>query len=417
MAGEKINLDLGSMMGEVGQTISIEDDGQVTAMEQNNSEDSEKQEEFKTGELVQLEDGSIVEYNSKKYKKKQKELEEETTEDTDDTEKNKNTKEARQEENKNPESDKDDISPYSPYAVALKDEGILPNLDIEAFNKLPKEEQVQALVDAYKEQIDGGVQSFIDSQPKVIHDILNGLKQSGEHVPLMNLIQTQSEIMELEGVTSEELEEDEALQEQLISLHLSESTNFSKEKIQKEITRLKASGELYEESVDAHKELLVTRTAEKAKQIAKAKEDKKVADETRKTYFETVDKTIDEVVELFPGTKVTPSQKKELKDFMTKPIAYTEDGRPVTKAMEVRSKNPMRFDMLLNHFIQLGFFGDKVDTSRVEQNAKSKSVKQLAEILENSTKFTEKGSGRTEDTNKEKPSAKAGMAAILNKNS
>jgi len=93
MAGEKINLDLGSMMGEVGQTISIEDDGQVTAMEQNNSEnsDKEKQEEFKTGELVQLEDGSVVEYNSKKHKKKQQE-EKETTEETDDTEKNKDTR-------------------------------------------------------------------------------------------------------------------------------------------------------------------------------------------------------------------------------------------------------------------------------------------------------------------------------------
>jgi hypothetical protein len=415
MAGENFGLNMDNLLGTPGQEIMVDDDGQITATENtpNPKQKGSEEPEFKDGDLVTDDNGKVIVYNAKKIAKAKAKAEEEKENNKEtviDKGKEKEIKDAQKEEKK-PTSKKDDISPYSPYAVALKDVGILPDLDIDEFNKVPKEEQVQKLVDEYKNGMQKGIQDYIDSQPQVVHDILNGLKEAGEYVPLNQLIQTQSELTELENVSEDDLKDNEELQEELISINLSETTKFSPEKIKKEIIRLKTSGELADEAIEAHQGLIKIRAEQKKHITEKAKQDKIVADKQRKEYFDKVNKVIDDTKELFPGTKLSETQKKELKDFLSKPIGYTKEGTPVSKAMEVRSKNPMMFDMRLNHYIQLGFFNDQIDTKNIERNAVSGSVKKLADIISKTNTFKPQAVDfdNEDDTTKKKPTAKEGI--------
>ena len=392
MAGEKFEINLDNMV-DIGQDIIIDDKGDKVPTENDILKEKgmllgKNKEVIKDGDIIRDDDGEIKVFDSKKYNKKMSaQKHEEGKESTKDNEDIGDNEEAHQEEKKMPSEKKEVNSFYSPYAESLKEDGILPDLNIEEFNKLPKEKQVESLITSYKEGIDKGVNSWIEDQPPVLKDILNGLKELGSNVPLVELIQLESDKMELSNLSEEDIKDDETIQEDLVKTHMSETTRYNDEKIKKEIVRLKANGELYDEAIDARKELYAIREEEKKKKLEDAQKQKKIYDEERTKYIKDISERIDKITEIFPNIKVNDTQKKELKQWMTTPVGYTKDKHPVSKVMEVRNIDPKEFDIRLLHYIQLGYFNKNIDISKIEKNANSKAVKKLADILERTNTF------------------------------
>ena len=392
MAGEKFEINLDNMV-DIGQDIIIDDKGDKVPTENDILKEKgmllgKNKEVIKDGDIIKDDDGEIKVFDSKKYNKKMSaQKHEEGKESTKDNEDIEDNEEAHQEEKKMPSEKKEVNSFYSPYAESLKEDGILPDLNIEEFNKLPKEKQVESLITSYKEGIDKGVNSWIEDQPPVLKDILQGLKELGSNVPLVELIQLESDKMELSNLSEEDIKDDETIQEDLVKTHMSETTRYNDEKIKKEIVRLKANGELYDEAIDARKELYAIREEEKKKKLEDAQKQKKIYDEERTKYIKDISERIDKISEIFPNIKVNDAQKKELKQWMTTPVGYTKDKHPVSKVMEVRNIDPKEFDIRLLHYIQLGYFNKNIDISKIEKNANSKAVKKLADILERTNTF------------------------------
>ena len=236
----------------------------------------------------------------------------------------------------------------------------------------------------------------------MLKDILQGLKELGSNVPLVELIQLESDKMELSNLSEEDIKDDETIQEDLVKTHMSETTRYNDEKIKKEIVRLKANGELYDEAIDARKELYAIREEEKKKKLEDAQKQKKIYDEERTKYIKDISERIDKISEIFPNIKVNDAQKKELKQWMTTPVGYTKDKHPVSKVMEVRNIDPKEFDIRLLHYIQLGYFNKNIDISKIEKNANSKAVKKLADILERTNTFITHDNNTEGEKKKEK---------------
>ena len=407
MAGEKFEINLDNMV-DIGQDIIIDDKGDKVPTENDILKEKgmllgKNKEVIKDGDIIRDDDGEIKIFDSKKYNKKvSAQKHEEGKESIKDNEDIEDNEEAHQEEKKMPSEKKEVNSFYSPYAESLKEDGILPDLNIEEFNKLPKEKQVESLITSYKEGIDKGVNSWIENQPPVLKDILQGLKELGSNVPLVELIQLESDKMELSNLSEEDIKDDETIQEDLVKTHMSETTRYNDEKIKKEIVRLKANGELYDEAIDARKELYAIREEEKKKKLEDAQKQKKIYDEERTKYIKDISEQIDKISEIFPNIKVNDAQKKELKQWMTTPVGYTKDKHPVSKVMEVRNIDPKEFDIRLLHYIQLGYFNKNIDISKIEKNANSKAVKKLADILERTNTFITHDNNTEGEKKKEK---------------
>ena len=414
MAGEKFEINLDNMV-DIGQDIIIDDKGDKVPTENDILKEKgmllcKNKEVIKDGDIIKDDDGEIKIFDSKKYNKKvSAQKHEEGKESTKDNEDIEDNEEAHQEEKKVPSEKKEVNSFYSPYAESLKEDGILPDLNIEEFNKLPKEKQVESLITSYKEGIDKGVNSWIENQPPVLKDILQGLKELGSNVPLVELIQLESDKMELSNLSEEDIKDDETIQEDLVKTHMSETTRYNDEKIKKEIVRLKANGELYDEAIDARKELYAIREEEKKKKLEDAQKQKKIYDEERTKYIKDISERIDKISEIFPNIKVNDAQKKELKQWMTTPVGYTKDKHPVSKVMEVRNIDPKEFDIRLLHYIQLGYFNKNIDISKIEKNANSKAVKKLADILERTNTFITHDNDTEGEKKKEKNTDLAGL--------
>lgn len=384
-AGENFDLDLNVIDLPTAGELMVDDDGAVVVAG-NEPEKVQFTEELRDGDFYKDDDGMIKAYSSTK-KTKETQKTEKGKEKENEIEGQVAAEIKTSKEEKKPSSEGTEQSPHSPYAAVLKEDGILPDLDIEEFSKLSAEEQSVMLRDAYKERIDKGIEDFIENLPVQVKDIVEVLKATGKNIPLMEIIQNRSEQIELNNITDKDIEEDDNLQKQLVYQHLKESTSFSDEKIKKELTRLEATNALVEEAKEAHVSLKVIRDNYDKQLKVQAQKDKEAYDQHRTKVVNEINDFIDKSEELFPGRKISADQKKELKKFMLEPVAYDKNKQPVSKAMEVRSKNPILFDARLNHYIQLGLFNEKVDTTKIEEAGKTKAIKNLANILEKNSSF------------------------------
>ena len=66
---------------------------------------------------------------------------------------------------------------------------------------------------------------------------------------------------------------------------------------------------------------------------------------------------------------------------MTVPVRFTDNGRggqiPVSKIMDLRSKDPIAFEMKLNYFISQGFFDEKPKFENLAKSAETSASKKF----------------------------------------
>lgn len=272
------------------------------------------------------------------------------------------------EEEGTPSDDIDISDKLFSFASALAEEGVLTS-----FNDETKVESVEDLADLIKGQIkENELAGLNDKQKKYLEALEVG-------IPEEDFFRSESELEQLNNITKETLEENEELRKALLVDDF-KSKGYSDEKATKLAQRSFDVGEDLEDAIEA-KEARVSRIKkqeedtinQRKSQIEEFKKSQaKQSEELKKSVF-------DESKEIINGIKFNKIVAQKTYDSMTKPVDFTEDGRPINKIMKDRLENPVEFEHRLHYVYNLtdGF----KDFSKLNKVAKTKAVKDFESKL------------------------------------
>lgn len=325
--------------------------------------------------LSKTKDGEILIDTEVDYSKEDKKTEEvKTTEEIEDS-KSKDATEDKdlidvniEEKDKTSEETKtQEVNIYIPLASLLKEEGILPTLDLDKFEGKPDE-----LIAGIQAEIKDGIDSYKETLHPAIKDLADKWE---EGVPMDEYIGIKSEQTRFDNIDENNIKEDIELQKNLVAYHLSQTTKWNENKIKKEVDRLADIDELESEAYDAHKELKKIAIDAEKQLIAQAKKDQEAAKDKQKKLVEDIEKTVNGLTEIIPGIKISEKEKQGLLKAVTKPVEFDKENKPVSKVMKAKEKDPIKFELMLNYFIDQGFFDGKFE--KIVTKAKSDSLKEL----------------------------------------
>lgn len=222
------------------------------------------------------------------------------------------------------ETSTDDDNIYKVNYELLKESGalVLP----EDFEFEATEEGFSKALEASKEHIKTQViEELTGSLPKAGVELLNYMLQTGTD-DISGFLEAQKEP---DFETLEFTEEDEAVQEDLVRIYLANTTKYSPERIEKEISRYKLDGELYTQASEAKTELATMQKEYKEALIEQDKERQRLEKEQYDNAVKSFAKTIEDNTELY-GMTFSKEDAKNLTDSVFKPVK-TKDGRVTTK--------------------------------------------------------------------------------------
>lgn len=277
----------------------------------------------------------------------------------------------------------------------LKDESILPDLDLEKFTGDP-EEFKEAIEQHINLKANSEVEAYKASVPEVIKQLLNNWE---DDVPLDQLIDIKSNQIKYSNLTEEKLEENVNLQKDVYTKYLKETTKFSDKKISDMVTKAEEEFTLEELVKTEALPELKTIEANKEKelvQITNARKEQAKKDNIARldNYKESINKT----AEIIPGIKLSEEDKKQVFNAIVSPVAEDGNGNPVSFATAVYMKDPAKFDATLNYLLikTKGF----TDFSKLTTVATTNATKKLAADLENSRGLVIKPKGDNSSTKK-----------------
>jgi hypothetical protein len=233
-------------------------------------------------------------------------------------------------------SDKGGTSPnnfYSSIAKALKEDGILPDLDDEVLNNTSTAEQ-------FAELIESQIKSRFDERQKRIDEAL------GLNVDTTIIQQYEKTLSFLDSITSElisdESEKGENLRKQLIYQDFI-NRGYNKERALREVSKSFNAGS----DIDDAKEALLSNkeffsesynnliNEEKQKENALVEKRKKEAENLKTSILED-DKVFGELV-------VDKATRRKIYDNISKPVYKKEDGTYLTTIQKYELDNPVEF--------------------------------------------------------------------------
>lgn len=253
-------------------------------------------------------------------------------------------KDTGEDTNNSNDADDNSSSPLIPYAKYLKEEGILPNFDLEKFDG-----SIDSLRDGMFNEIMSGVEQYKATLPEPIKNLLNNFE---EGVPLEKLLEIDRERVKYSSISETDLESEE-VQRNLVREYLTKTTKFSKEKIEKELTRLGDLQELGEEARTILPELIALQSAEEQALVEQAKAAQVAAEERRLQELETLRSSLETMEEVLPGMKLSNALRQKIYKNLTVPVGYNEYGQPLNKLGAYRSKNPVQTEILLNYLFEV----------------------------------------------------------------
>lgn len=262
----------------------------------------------------------------------------------------------------------------SPYAVLLSEKGILPNLNMEEFNKLKDpEEQINALAEAHHNELENGIERWIDSLPSEIKYIMNNYVDG---VPVSKILNVMDKVDNYYAIKEDTLVKDDAMMKKIL-IEDKMATGYTQEEAESEIDNLV---DLEKPAKNALKRLtrneLQKVEAEKHRINQEREYFKKKNDESIKY----VSKVINDTSELIPGITMNEKMKRSLSDSMFRPVDFDQQGNPISKVVAVRNQDPIKFELILHHLVDItnGF----TDFSKFNKNFKSKALKEFETALE-----------------------------------
>lgn len=234
--------------------------------------------------------------------------EEETTTEKDNTNEEKPQESRGVEESKKGEDAKSDgNSPnnlYSSIAKALKEEGILSDLD-----DISSIIDAKSLRDAFNMQAD----KRLDNQTKRVLLALNsGMRKSDIQI-LEELVSTYNSI-DAKAIESEDKNGESIRKELLYRDYI--NRGFSKEKAEREIKKAFDAGTDIEDAKDALVSLREYTAKMYEKKQMEAEAAKKAAEDAQKSFFDSIIKSIDEKENAFNSIKLDANAKKRIKDVI-----------------------------------------------------------------------------------------------------
>lgn len=351
------NTDLASLVGEPIEVDGVGDfSGFVEATKTTDDNKETKKEDKKEEEgLIDLEE--------------LEEEEEEQEEEIEEEEKPSST---------NPDK-KQSSSPFTPYAKLLKEEGVLPNLNMEDFDGT-----AEGLKTAMINEIIGAVEMYKDTLPSRVKDLINNYE---EGVPLEELLKIDKEEVQALSLDEDKIKEDISLQKKTVRDYLKKTSKFSDKKIDNQIQYYEDSGELEEEALNAAAELKELIQTEKTQAVEQAKQKEKMMQEQARAELANLNKRVQEATEIIPGLKLNDRVKSELIKSMTVPAGKDKNGNPVNRIVAARMENPMEFEIKLHYLFEItkGFS----DFSKLVEKGKKDTIKEFEEAISKTDTMTE----------------------------
>ena len=271
-----------------------------------------------------------------------------------------------------------DSSLLTPFASLLQEKGFLQNLNIEEFKKA--ENKYDALTEAFKKEDELRIEAIINKFPEELIELAKAVAQG---LPFSEIKEKKIKELSYNAITDEHLK-DEDTQIKLVTELLS-LKGFKEAKITKMIDTYKDLGNLEEEAKEALPELKDFYKQEQEKVKTQFRLQQEQLEKSNKEAFEKVQNTVKSTEEIIPGIKLNEVNKTNLFKNMTQIVGQDNNGNPMNYVMQMRSKDPVKFDMAVTYLADLtkGF----TDWSKISKTAKTNAVKEFEKTLQ-STSYT-----------------------------
>lgn len=312
---------------------------------------SEEAEKIKNEAVEEIETVASLESFEKKITKPRVENTEETEE-----------VEEEVEEEATPVEGATEDSPIKVLAEWAGSKGII-EFDAEKF-----EDSEDYLENKLNEVVNKGVESWKNELPEEITNLITNYQ---EGVPLDELIYSRSREIEYKAIKEDLVEDDEVLQERLVSEWIvNTDPDATEDEIKKEIKGYKDSLLLPDKAKTALKKLqkFEEKYQEGLIQEARIKKDK--AEKAFLESLKSIEKTINDSEEIIPGSKLTKEQKKMLFEGYTK--ANSKNQTLLTKMIQEDPKAHLKIaEFFLIHKGNLDSVKTKLKTEVVKETKKS----------------------------------------------
>lgn len=275
-------------------------------------------------------------------------------------------------------------SPVYLHAAALRENGVLPDFDLEVLKDLPPADGILKINEHIQKQIETSIQEGVEEYKATIGDkAVEFIEALEKGVPFEDISQNYTLEQKYGSITTQALEEDEQLQESIYA-DLLTMKGFSESKVKKMVEQAKNNDDLLNESVDGLKEIHEAVKEERKTLLAQAEAEKQEKIKRNEAIKESIHKTVVSTKEIIPGIEMSEAERKEIIKMMTVPIKYVnQNGQniPVSAAMELRAKDPISYEMKLNYFIKNGFFDDNAKFDVLLKKTESKATARLIEKM------------------------------------
>lgn len=274
-------------------------------------------------------------------------------------------------------------SNISSILTALKDDGILPDVDVKLIQSAETPEDFANVIEA---QVNARLE---ESERRIKEALEVGVKPD-------ELIEYERTINYLNNLTEETImEEGEDASNIRKSLIYQDYLNrgFSAERATREIEKSIAAGTELEDAktaLESNKEFF---TKQYETTITSRKELDKKAKEEQKKLKDSFTKFVVETEEPFEGLKLNPKIRKDILNNATKPVEKDADGTYYTPLQKYIKDNPNEAQYYMSMFYTLtdGFKNlDKLVKGKINKST-NKVVSNIEKVLNTSSSFSDSG--------------------------
>lgn len=268
------------------------------------------------------------------------------------------------------------------FAKFQLDEGVISDFDekelVEIEEKEGMQEALKYLLNKQKETIAEEVRRMYAADKEEVEQYFK-LKDAGVDPETAQRLVYNEKLYD--GITQEELENNDTLREKILFDYYKTTTNFSDAKIEKLVKNTFSTGDDLEEAQEALKSLKELNKKEMEEAEKRVEEQEKLYREQVKKNQEDFKKMVLEKDEFFEGIKVNKQTKDKVVDMVLKPVAKDSNGNLLNGIWAERAKDPQKFDAYLAYHILTGTFWGKIDT--VKKKVKTDTVSELENLWKN----------------------------------
>lgn len=315
------------------------------------------------------------------------------------------------EENKPPKgkTNANSSSPYSAFAETLAERGLFSDFTKEKFGKYVEEEgdPIEALIRLNRETIESNVENWKNEMEESTKEVFEAIESGVDMDEFIKVKQSENRMI---GITPEKLSEDIELQKQIVGEGL-RLRGYTKDEIKEELKLYEDTDKLADKAKLHHKKLQEYHSAQKKRLEQEALQREQLQRENIKKMDETVKRSIGDLNEIIPGVKLNKQAKDDIYKSMSTVVGHGKNGNPLTSVAQKREQDPVKFDILLHYFNQIGLFDGKFN--KLTTAIKSGAVKDFKSMLENNEEFRSHGTEQSRTPEKTEKSMKTAFDSAL----